>query len=274
LHSYKICQKAIQLNNMLKLNFTVDKYHLAYKYVLKYFGDATDVPQDWQDLKYLLVSKYEHYAAFLFFVPVDAGHGLLWFNLNKGADIIRDREMVMKIFEEIFASDVFMKAYLETETYRARLEKIWADGSEYIKKYEKVIKLNVNAEATVLVLHQSIETGSYIGKNIIEWGNPDLYENYQLIGLCHEFLHVLTEKQYNETKTEEDKWLLHSLIYLSADEELRQVINGENGYFMSGVVDRYHPLLIETAKRSLPYWEKYVKGESRSNIVDLYESLR
>lgn len=259
---------------MLKLEFTVDKHHLAYKYVLKYFGVVNNAPTEWQELKKTLASKYEHYPAFLFFDPADVGHGLSWFNLDKGGDIIRDKETVVKIFEEIFESEVFKKAYSETVTYKEKLEKIWSGNAEHIKEYENIIQLNVDAQATVLVLHQDIETGSYIGNNIIEWGNPDLYENYQLVGLCHEFLHVLTEKQYNQAKTEEDKWLLHSLIYLSADEELRQVINGRNGYFMSGVVERYHSLLIGTAKESLAAWEKYINEHSYNNVIDLYESLR
>lgn len=259
---------------MLKLEFVVDKHHLAYKYVLKYFAGGNNVPEEWQELKNILASKYEHYAAFLFFEPADAGHGLSWFNLDKGGDVIRDKEMVLKIFEEIFESEVFRKAYSETVTYKERLEKIWLDNAGHIKEYENIIKLNVDAQATVLVLHQEIDTGSYIGNSVIEWGNPDLYENYQLVGLCHEFLHVLTEKQYNETKTEEDRWLLHSLIYLSADEELRQVINGRNGYFMSGVVERYHSLLIGAAKESFSAWKKYIDEQSYNNIVDLYESMR
>ena len=259
---------------MLKLNFTVDKHHLAYKYVLKYFKGGVNVPQEWQDLKTLLTSKYEHYAAFLFFEPSDVGHGLLWFNLDKGTNVIRDKQVVVHIFNEIFESEVFKKIYSETVAYKEQLEKIWQESSEHIKSYEDIIKLNTNAEATVLVLHQDLETGSYIGDNIIEWGNPDLYEKYQLIGLCHELLHLLTEQQYIESKTEEDKWLLHSLIYLSADEELRQTINERNGYFMSGVIEKYHPLLISTAKESLPFWKKYIGEHSHSDIVELYESMR
>ena len=123
------------------------------------------------------------------------------------------------------------------------------------------------------MLHPEIEMGSYIGDNIIEWGNPDYYDNYQLIGLCHEFLHVLTEKQYKETKTEDEKWLLHSLIYLSVDEELRLHVNGDNGYFMSGVVDTYHSCLIETARKNLSAWKDYVTNNEK-NIIDLYENLR
>lgn len=259
---------------MLKLEFKIDKYHLAYKYVLKYFGNP-DAPSEWLELKKNLSEKYEAYPAFLFFEPADIGHGLLWFNYGlQDKSVIRDKDMVQKIFEDIFESQVFKKAHLETEDYRNRLEKIWSENVSYIEEYEKIIGLNVSSSAQVLVLHQDTETGSYIGDNIIEWGNPDLYENYQLIGLCHEFLHVLTEKQYNESKTEEEKWLLHSLIYLSADEELRLKINGDNGYFKSGVVDKYHHLLISVAESSLPFWKQYMSGEKGKDVIGLYESLR
>lgn len=255
---------------MLKLRFKIDKYHLAYKYVLKYFGNP-GISLEWAELKRSLVEKYGSYPGFLFFEPTDVGHGLLWF--NPGRAIIRDGETVNKIFESIFESGIFKKVLLETEDYKDRLEKL-CDNVAYLEEYEKIIGPQPSAEATVLVLHPEIEIGSYIGDNIIEWGNPDFYENYQIIGLCHEFLHVLTEKQYKEAKTEDEKWLLHSLIYLSADEELRLRINGNNGYFMSGVVHTYHPRLIETAKKLLTDWKQYIADRKQKNIIELYESLR
>jgi hypothetical protein len=259
---------------MLRLKFKVDKYHLAYKYVLKYFGKS-DAPSEWTELKRNLAEKYEAYPGFLFFEPTDVGHGLLWFNRDSQDNaVIRDRETVNKIFEDIFESEVFKKIFSETDNYKNRLERLWSENTSYIFEYEKIIGLQSSVEATVLVLHQEIETGSYISDNIIEWGNPDLYDNYQLIGLCHEFLHILTEKQYRETKTEDEKWLLHSLIYLSADEELRLRVNSDSGYFMSGVVDTYHPLLIETAKKSLTPWKQYIVKRKEKNIIELYEKLR
>jgi len=260
---------------MIKLNFKVDKHHLAYKYVLKYFGQNKEIPDEWLELKKSLMEKYEHYPAYLFFEPADVGHGLLWYNLNvEGKSVIRDEVMIKKIFEEIFESLIFKKVYFETEEYKKRLEKVWLEGNKYIEEYEKIIALDTSSEATILVLHQEIETGSYIGEGVIEWGNPDLYSNYQLIGLCHEYLHSITEKQYNETKTEEEKWLLHSIIYLSADEELRLKINGDNGYFKSGVVNLYHPLLIKTAEQVLSSWKEYMINHTSENIVELYEKLR
>ncbi len=259
---------------MLKLEFKVDKYHLAYKYVLKYFGNP-DAPSEWAELKRSLAEKYEAYPGFLFFEPADVGHGLLWFNQwSQGSTVIRDKDTVDRVFESIFESEVFKKGYSETDGYKNRLEKLWNENTAYVQKYEDIIRLNTSAEAIVLVLHPEIETGSYIGNNVIEWGNPDLYDNYQLIGLCHEFLHVLTEEQFNESKTEEEKWLLHSLIYLSADEELRLRINGDNGYFMSGAVERYHSRLIETARQNLSAWKEYATNNEKDNIIDLYENLR
>ena len=259
---------------MLKLEFKIDKHHLAYKYVLKYFGNP-EVSLEWAKLKKALAEKYEAYPGFIFFEPTEIGHGLLWFNqqLQDNA-VIRDKDTVNKIFESIFKSEVFKKVYAETEDYKNRIENLWTENTTYVEEYENIIRLNTSAKATILVLHPEIETGSYIGDSIIEWGNPDLYDNYQLVGLCHEFLHVLTEKQFDESKTEEDKWLLHSLIYLSADEELRLRINGDNGYFMSGVVETYHPRLIEMAKKCLPAWKRYIYDKEEGSIIDLYENLR
>jgi hypothetical protein len=258
---------------MLKLEFKVDKYHLAYKYILKYFNNS-EAPSEWIELKRNLTEEYEAYPAFLFFEPTQVGHGLLWFNQNsQNENVIRDKDTVNKIFESIFQSEVFKRVYLETENYKKRLEEMWIENTFYVKEYENIIHMDISINATILVLHPEIETGSYIGDNVIEWGNPDLYENYQIIGLCREILHLITEKEFNESKTEDEKWLLHSLIYLSADEELRQKINGYNGYFMTSIVDKYHPRLIETANKFLLDWKNYVANEQKSNIVDLYKTL-
>jgi len=259
---------------MLKLKFKIDKHHLAYKYVLKYFGNPKD-SLEWANLKKTLAEKYEAYPGFLFFEPNEIGHGLLWFNQDlSDKDVIRDKATVNKIFELIFQSEIFKKAYLETQNYKDRLEKVWSENTPYILEYEKIIGLQPSAEATVLVLHPELETGSYISDNIIEWGYPDLYDNFQLIGLCHEFLHVLTEKQYEMAETEDEKWLMHSLIYLSADEELRLRINKDSDYFTSSIVNTYHPRLIETAKRSLPTWKQYVANKREKDVIELYENLR
>jgi len=259
---------------MLKLEFKVDKHHLAYKYVLKYFGNL-EASLEWAELKRNLKEEYGAYPGFMFFEPNEIGHGLLWFNQHsQGNTVIRNKDIVNKIFEAIFESEVFKKVCSETEDYKNRLEKLWTENTSHVEEYENIIRLNVSAKATVLVLHPEIATGSYIGDNVIEWGNSDLYNNYQLIGLCHEFLHVLTEKQFNESQTEDEKWLLHSLIYLSADEELRLRINDNNGYFMSGIVGSYHPRLIEKAKKLLPAWKDYIVNGQKNSIVDLYKTLQ
>lgn len=102
---------------MLKLRFKIDKYHLAYKYVLKYFGNP-GISLEWAELKRSLVEKYGSYPGFLFFEPTDVGQGLLWF--NPGRAIIRDGETVNKIFESIFESGIFKKV----------LENVWKRWQE------------------------------------------------------------------------------------------------------------------------------------------------
>lgn len=257
---------------MFKINFQIDKHHLAYKYVLRYFNDPQASPE-WAELKRCLAEKYEAYPGFLFFEPENIGQGMLWFNLNSTTNtVIRDKDTVNKIFESIFKSEIFKKVYLETEAYKNKLEEIWRENNSYLKEYKNIIRLKKSIEVTVLVLHPSLGVGSYINDNTIEWGSPDFYKNYQFIGLCHELLHVLTEEQFLETGTEDEKWLLHSLIYLSTDEELRLKLNGGTEYFIPSIVETYHPHLIEIAKKLLPVWKKYINEQE--NIIELYERLK
>lgn len=257
---------------MLNLKFKIDKHHLAYKYVLRYFGDI-NAPLGWATLKQDLIQQYGAYPGFSFFEPTEIGHGLSWFNIESSHDtVIRDQETVRAVFEAIFRSKVFQEVYAATEEYADKLTNIWEEGTSHVEEYEQIIRLNISAEATVLVLSPELGIGSYISNSIIEWGNSDLFDNYQLIGLCHEFLHVLTEKQFMGSKTEEEKWLLHALIYLSADEELRLRMNGGE-YFMGGHVTTYHPRLIETARKYLPAWKDYLVN-TEFTIIDLYETLQ
>ena len=257
---------------MMDLKFRVDKHHLAYKYVLKYFADP-NAPTEWLNLKKSLANQHSAYPGFLFFEPAEIGHGLLWSDTQSPRySVIRDEETVQRIFETIFESEIFKQVLAATEKYRNDLEQIWEKHTTFREEYAGIIRLETSVSAETLVLSPELETGSYISNNIIEWGNPDLFENYQFIGLCHEFLHILTEKQFLESKTEEDKWLLHALIYLSADEELRVRMNGGE-YFASGSVDKYHPRLIETAQKYLPAWRTYITA-AKGSILDLYEELR
>lgn len=259
---------------MIQLKFSIDKHLLAYRCVLKYFGNAS-VSLEWSALRETLAKKYDAYPGFLFFDPERAGQGLFWRDRDPSMTaVIRDKEIVERVFQDIFYSDVFLDVYRETEEYKIRIEREWDENSTHVEFYESLIGGGVTTNAEVFVLHPQMETGSYMGENVIEWGNPDFYPNYQVIGLCHEFLHAVTEKQFNETRNEDEKWLLHALIYLSADEELRQKMNGGGEYFPEAITVQYHPRLIETAKSYLPEWKSYIEGRNGRTIVNLYEALR
>lgn len=206
------------------------------------------------------------------------GQGLLWFNQQKNdGSIIRDKEIVENIFQTIFASDVFNKTLAETEAYRLLLETLWQKNRETIEDFEKIIRLDTSREGVVLVLPPTLETGSYLGEGIIEWGNQDIAPHYQLYALCHEYLHLITEDLFQTSNTEEEKWLLHALIYLSADEELRlsllDDVSDEKQYFVSHLTALYHPRLIKVARSLLDPWKEYMLDTSE-NFIDLYESLR
>ncbi len=259
---------------MIQLEFRVDKHLLAYRCVLKYFG-SPDASLEWSALRVSLAEKYEAYPGFLFFAPEHVGQGLLWCDQDlEMRSVIRDKETVGNVFQDIFSSSVFQKVTRETEEYRCRVEREWEENRSHVEVYEALIGIGATTKAEVLVLHPEMETGSYLGGGVIEWGNPDFYPNYQTIGLCHEFLHLLTETQFKETKNENEKWLLHALIYLSADEEVRRRMSGDGEYFRVELVRQYHPRLIETARTHLSEWKSYIEGQNGRDIVELYETLR
>lgn len=252
---------------MLKLKFKIDKYHLAYNFCLKNFGKGKK-DKEWQDIQKSLNKKFGDYIAFCFFTPEYVGYNLNVIGLGKNNHcLIKEKKMVIDIFNEIFKTPIFEQVYNETEQYKVRVEKEWNNNSAKIFSLVKEITdLEVPTKIIdVFILHPDLQIGSYMGNNQIEWGNPDLWKNYQSIGLAHEILHVLTEKQVS--------WLMHALIYLAIDEELRMRFNNSKEYFKEGTKKTYHKKLIAISRQILPHWKQYLSDKKKQNIIHLYNNL-
>ena len=252
---------------MIKIKFKIDKYHLAYNLCLKYFRDKKQ--HKWQKLKDELHTKYGDYSGFLFFEPKYTGYNLnlIDFKNRQGIGLVRDNGIVLDIFNDIFTSAQFKRAFIETKRYKKRVEKEWNKNSKkalnLLKDISRLKMKNNNVD--VFILHPSLDSGSYMGNNTIEWGTPDHFKNYKTIGLAHELLHLFTEKQAN--------WLKHGIIYLTVDEELRIRLNGSKKYFREGSVKTYHKKLIGISRKLLPHWKKYLKDGNKDNIIDFWERM-
>jgi hypothetical protein len=257
---------------MLKVTFVIDPHHLAYNLILRYFDD-TQRNNEWNKLKKELTERFGDTAGFLFFQPQQAGYGLNWvgFPANDRKNLIRDELTVIKIFEYIFKAEIFRRVLNETEEYKQKLEIDWEDSRKKVVRHlEDITGLTFDYKVTIAVLHPKLEIGSYIGSNIIEWGSQYRHNHSQAIGLAHEVLHVSTDSLSQSISEEKVHWILHSLIYLAADEELRVRLYSGERYFNSSLIKTYHPKLIRTARRILPVWQKFL-NERDGSLLTVFE---
>ncbi|MBD3328807.1 hypothetical protein GF340_05935, partial [Candidatus Peregrinibacteria bacterium] len=213
----------------MKIKFKIDSYHLAYKLWVSKALDQKDA--QWTKLLKRIESKYSDYAGYCFFNPAYVAHVMDWSNYNsKQADVLRDKPVIDKIFNEIFDSKVFKEARNETVEYSKRVKKEWSRNKKWLKVLQEYMGIEMPINVEVYLLHPDLRIGSFIKQNKMEWGNQDNFDNYQFIGICHELMHLVTEKEFYKNKTEKDQWIMHAIIYLTTDEELRIRMN-DSQYF-------------------------------------------
>lgn len=252
---------------MNKVTFTINKKHLAHQTWLKYFTEPDSAPDEWQKLYDSLKAKYGKDIAFTFFDLRYAGWSLDTTIMREDGELrIKNSRLVNEIFKEIFSTDLFKEALKETEKYKYTLENEWDEyGDKALEQLKDITKLDIgDRDVEIYVLNPEIENGSYIGDNRIEWGFTEIYPKSNVVGICHEILHIYTTNQASN--------LMHALIFLAAQEELRCRMNDKTEYFNNDGVKTYHDHLIDEQKRLLPAWKKYL-SESDSTLINLYDRL-
>lgn len=252
---------------MNKLVFTINKKHLAYQNWLKHFTEPGVASVEWRRLYDSLKEKYGKDIAFTFFDLNYVGWSIDTTTMNADGELrIKNARLVNEIFEEIFSTNLFKDTLIKAAEYKELLEAQWAEyGEEALRQLKDISRLGIDSKGVeVYVLNPEIENGSYIEGNRIEWGFTEIYPKSNIIGICHEILHVHTADQASNT--------MHALIFLAAQEELRCRLNNKTEYFNNDGVETYHKHLIEDQKRLLPEWRGYL-AESESTLIDLYDRL-
>jgi len=261
---------------MIQLKFKIDKFHLAYKlWSANFFTKNNKNQKEWNQLYKEIEHQYGSYPGYSFFVPENTHQALCWtnFGTGKNVQIIRDEKTLKKIFDTIFKSSCFKKKYSECRTFKKQIEEAWRKNYRGLKIFEKITGLQSSKTFEVFLLHPELESGCYLGMNQIEWGCTEDYDGHHFIGLCHEILHGLTQKQYQLNKTEAQQWLLHAVICLSADEELRiQMYKGN--YLDPGSPYLSTPLLKKAVKKILPEWKKYTGSSKKRTILDFFQQIK
>lgn len=262
---------------MPTLIFKTDQFQLAYYLCLKHFANDAPHSDEWSAVRKGLEERFGATAAHLFFSPELAGWGLNWvgFPETDMKRFVRDRSHVLAIFDRIFDSDIFQKMLAETEAYGVAVSTEWAQmGEQVLAHLRDITGMTVSEDISVLILHPSLDIGSYIGGGEIEWGIAESYRYSNSIGLAHEMLHFATNDLADSLATEAERWKLHALIRLATDEEIRSRLHPESPeYFQDAHIKGYHAHLIETAKSLLPQWRTYLSNPER-NLVTLFETVR
>lgn len=256
----------------MKFKFKINKYYLVSHTMI-----SENKPfSDWKKLEEKIWRKYKNEPAYYFLNPKHINWALKtiqtdFLNNSIKKSFLKQSLILEKIYSEIFKSKEFKRLYKETEKYLKFVENQWRKNEKKalnILKKLSGFKLP-KKEIVVYITHQKLYKGkAIVDKNIILWGHSEDWENYSTIYLCHELMHILTwhkQKNYN---------LMHAIIELLTDEELRIQLNKKGEYFKENEKIIGHKNLISLKKKILPYWKKYIKKElAIDNIFELEKFL-
>ncbi len=161
----------------------------------------------------------------------------------------------------------------QAEIFGDELDQAWKQSQETIlSTIERITGLPVVGEFTVFVLPPELQEAQYLDATTIEWGYAEAYENSMVIGIAHELIHCVTHDFYSPL-SDDEKWIFHALVYLSADEEVRFALNGRSEYFDLPTIGDYHERLIKTAKMILPLWKEHLENSQRSSLIAFFHEL-
>lgn len=123
---------------------------------------------------------------------------------------------------------------------------------------------------TVYITHPKSRNAKTLDRNTIVIGRIENWKNYLTVYLCHELMHIMTWPAHFQSNFN----ILHAIIML-ADDELKIRLNKKGGYlsFKKEELNAEVIKLINSAKKILPYWRKYLNGNIGKNILGLKSLL-
>jgi len=247
----------------MKLQFKINKYYL----LIHALGQA-DLPfPEWVNLQNRLWGKFPKSFYLLTF------HSEVAFIGNNPLKELTDtyRE-AKKLIQQALKSKEFQRLYQESAKYLSFIKNQWErNKKDALKILEELSELELPGKTiTVFVTHPNLKNGFAMPQyNTIGWGHSEDWENYSTIYLCHEIMHLLT-KNTN---------IMHALIQLMTDNELRIRLNKKGRYFTyKKIVQKekmppYFKELWQLEKKIYPYWEEYLKDKKGRNIIDLEKEI-
>ncbi len=159
----------------------------------------------------------------------------------------------------IYGTAEFKKIFREAERYAMTVEKQWNKNYDFsllhLTDITKIDLSKINKEIKVYVSHPKLWRGrTYVENNAIAWSHPDEWKNYATVYLWHEIMHHIT------SGIPVAPHLMHALIELSCDNELRIRLNDSKKYFEENDILMGHKYLAGLNRKLLPDWKKYLKN--------------
>jgi hypothetical protein len=253
----------------MKLKFIISKYELA----AQIFHHRMTKPQDfpfWRKVEEKLWLKYKNEPAFYFIYPkhLDWALQIIRLEIENGKMPEKIGKKILKIYKEIIDFPEFKKILKETKSFLDEVKKQWQRNEPIVLKYFKeTLGLKIFPGITIIILHPKIGVGKAVpNKKMVLWGHHENWKNYSTTYLAHEILHILTEKRYKDYN------LIHAIIELAADNELRIKLNKHGGYFKENGYPVGHKNLRKLEKKILPLWKSYLKNPN--NIIVLESQIK
>lgn len=227
---------------------------------------------EWEKLEKRLLEKYDSEPAYYFLNPRDIYWTMETISIDSGFDNKHFKQIFLnnglkleKIYKEIIKSREFKRLYAETSQYLKFVENQWQKNEKEVFKIMQNLSgiKSPKEQITVYLTHPKLKNGRMIlDRNIILWGHSEDWKNYSTIYLCHELTHILT---MNQCKNHE---LMHAIIELFIDNELRIRLNEKGKYFYENKMSIGHQYLRPLEKKILKYWKQYLNGKSGENIFE------
>ncbi len=250
---------------MFKLKFKLNKY-----YLLAHALPLSDLPfPAWENLQNKLWEEFPKAYYLLTTHPEIAFIGK-----QPLKELSETYTQVKKMMRKAFVSKEFKRLYKESRTYLHLLQKQWENsGDEALDILKDLSGLSLpNKNVTVFITHPKLYRGFALpAYNIIGFGYAEDYKNSSTINLCHEILHLMTRNTR----------VMHALIELLANNELRIQLNKEGKYFVFQESDEtkdsplhaYVNRMRKLEKEILPFWKDYLQNRGGRNLIDLEKEI-
>lgn len=252
---------------MLNLKFNINKHYLLVRFL-----KCNNSSKEWERFKNNLWEKFPKGFYLLSSYPE------LLFTKDSLAEFKKSFSEAKKLIKYAFASKEFNKIISQTNKYLKWIKNEWLkSGKIAIKKLSEITKLSFNnQEIFVYVVHPDLHNGlSFPEKNMIFWGQNEQWKNYNIVYLCHEIMHIVTFEKFKNEK------LMHALIELAVDEELRQRLDSKNT--SREKKRKIFPVIKEMPseiankqylkQEILDSWLYFLKTNNKKNILDLEKEL-